>query len=354
MSIEHPSPHRLQEESLPLAGDEVERFLSRPDAEVLAALRTVPGDVLVLGAGGKMGLHLCLMLQAALAALGRQDRLLAVSRFTTLHAQDDFRRYGIETRACDLADRQQLALLPDWPNVFFLAGTKFGTAASPVMLARMNVVVPQRVAERFRPARIVALSTGCVYSFVSPASGGSSEADATEPVGDYAWSCLGREHAFTTAARRYGTQVALIRLNYSTEFRYGVLVDICGKVLRGEPVNVSMGHVNVIWQRDAIAQIIRSLPLANAGPLVLNVTGDAVLSVRDLAREFGRMLDLPVQFAGSEAPTVWLSNSSQAQRLFGKPPTPLTDMLRWTAAWLRAGGATYGKPTGFEKRDGKY
>ena len=354
MSTEHPLPRGFQAGNLPMAPDEVEPFLCQPDAGVLEDLRTVPGNVLVLGAGGKMGLHLCLMLQTALAALGRADRVLAVSRFTTLHAQDDFRRYGIQTQTCDLADRQQLAALPDWPNVFFLAGAKFGTAASPAMLEQMNVVVPQLVAERYRSARIVALSTGCVYSFVAPASGGSTENDATEPVGDYAWSCLGREQAFTVAARRYGSKVALIRLNYSTEFRYGVLVDICGKVLRGEPVNVSMGHVNVIWQRDAIAQIIRALPLASMGPLILNVTGDAVLSVRDLAHEFGRILDLPVQFEGAEAPTVWLSNSSQAQSLFGKPPTPLTDMLRWTAAWLRAGGATYGKPTGFEKRDGKY
>lgn len=349
-----PSPTIAPELPLPMPPEQVEEFLSQPDAEVSAGLRGVPGDFLVLGAGGKMGLHLCLMLQTALAASGRTDRVLAVSRFTSLHSSGDFRRYGIETLTCDLADRRQLAALPDCPNVFFLAGAKFGTANNPVLLARMNVVVPRLVAERFRSSGIVALSTGCVYAYVAASSGGSTEADATAPVGDYAWSCLGRERAFFEAARRHGTRVALIRLNYSTEFRYGVLVDICGKVLRGEPVNVTMGHVNVIWQRDAIAQIIRALPLASTDPFVLNVTGDAILPVRELAHEFGRLLKLPVTLEGTETTTAWLSNSGQAQQLFGKPTTPLTDMLRWTAAWLCAEGKTYGKPTGFEKRDGKF
>jgi dTDP-4-dehydrorhamnose reductase len=286
--------------------------------------------------------------------LGRADRVLAVSRYQTLHSTADFRRYEIETRTCDLADREQLAALPDWPLVFFLAGAKFGTASNPELLQRMNVDVPQRVAERYRQARIAALSTGCVYSYVAPQTGGSVETDATAPVGDYARSCLGREQAFAAGSQRHGTSVALIRLNYSVEFRYGVLADICSRVLRGEPVPVTMGHVNVIWQRDAIAQIIRTLPLATPQPFILNITGDAVLSVRRLAHEFGRILDRPVQIEGTEEPTAWLSNSAQAQRLFGPPATRLADMLRWTAGWVRSGGANYHKPTGFEKRDGKF
>jgi nucleoside-diphosphate-sugar epimerase len=354
MPTSAPSPNVLPDPWLPCPLAEVERFLSEPDDGVLDTLRATPGDILVLGAGGKMGLHLCLMLRRALAELGRDHSVLAVSRFTTLHSTADFREHEIATQTCDLADPQQLAALPDWPLVFFLAGAKFGTASNPELLQRMNVEVPQLVAERYRRARIVALSTGCVYSYVGPQTGGSVESDATGPVGDYARSCLGREQAFAAGAQRHGTPVALVRLNYSVEFRYGVLADICSRVLRGEPVSVAMGYVNVIWQRDAIAEIIRTLPLTTPQPFVLNITGDAVLSVRQLAHEFGRLLDRPVQIEGAEEPTAWLSNSAQAQRLFGPPATCLADMLRWTAAWVRSGGANYHKPTGFEKRDGKF
>jgi nucleoside-diphosphate-sugar epimerase len=354
MPTSAPPPSVLPDPWLPCSPAEVERFLSEPEDGVLDVLRNLPGDILVLGAGGKMGLHLCLMLRRALAQLGRPDRVLAVSRFTTLHSTADFREHGVATQTCDLSDPEQLAALPDWPLVFFLAGAKFGTASNPELLQRMNVDVPHLVAERYRQARIVALSTGCVYAYVAPQTGGSVETDATAPVGDYAQSCLGREQAFAAGVRLHGTSVALIRLNYSVEFRYGVLADICSRVLRGEPVPVAMGYVNVIWQRDAIAQIIRTLPLATPQPFVLNITGEAVLSVRQLAHEFGRLLDQPVQIEGTEEPTAWLSNSSQAQRLFGSPATRLTDMLRWTAAWVRSGGANYHKPTGFEKRDGKF
>jgi nucleoside-diphosphate-sugar epimerase len=348
------SPVEPSNTSPPCAPDDVERFLSEPDDGVLETLRAMRGDILVLGAGGKMGLHLCLMLKTALARLGHADHVLAVSRYQTLHSTADFHRYEIETRTCDLADPDQLAALPDWPLVFFLAGAKFGTATNPELLQRMNVDVPTLVVERYRQARIVALSTGCVYAYVAPQTGGSVETDATAPVGDYALSCLGRERAFTAGSRQHGTPVTLVRLNYSVEFRYGVLVDICGKVLRGEPVNVAMGYVNVIWQRDALAQIIRTLPLASSPPFIINIAGDALLSVRELAHEFGRLLHQPVRIEGSEEPTAWLSNSAQGQRLFGKPRATLADMLRWTTAWVRGGGASYHKPTGFEKRDGKF
>ena len=339
---------------LPMPPEDVELFLSEPDEGVREALRTVAGDFVVLGAGGKMGLHFCLMLQRALASLGRPDRVVAVSRFQTLHSTADFVRYGIETWPCDLAEPDQLAALPDFPNVFFLAGAKFGTAHQPEVLQRMNVYVPQLVAERYRLARIVALSTGCVYSYTTPASGGSLEADETAPVGDYARSCLGREQAFGAGCERHGTRVTLVRLNYSVEFRYGVLLDICGKVLHGEPVDVAMGYVNVIWQRDAVAQIIRTLPLANAPPFIINVTGPETLSVRELAQQFAQVLQQPATIAGVESPTAWLSNSAQAQHLLGPPQASLPDLIRWTTEWLRTGGATYHKPTGFEKRDGNF
>lgn len=339
---------------LPCAPEEADAFLGAPAPELAAALAGVPGRVLVLGAGGKMGLHLCLLLRGALRPLGREADLLAVSRFTTLRDRADFARHGLATRAADLADPAAVAALPDAGAVFFLAGVKFGTAAAPELLQRMNVEVPRLVAARFARARIVAFSTGCVYPFVAPASGGATEATPPAPPGDYARSCLGREEAFAEGARRHGTPVTLLRLNYAVEFRYGVLADIAGRVLREEPVDVTTGHVNVIWQRDALVHTVRALELAAAPAVPLNVTGPGILRVRDLARDFGRLLGREPRLGGTEAPTAWLNDAGTAHRRFGVPPTDLATMQRWVAAWLLRGGGTWGKPTGFERRDGRF
>ena len=340
---------------LPCAPGEADEFLSRPTPAVVALAETMPTPVLVLGAGGKMGLHLSLMLKHALVAAGRgEERVVAVSRFSSLRDRDVFERAGIETIACDLSVESQVAELPDAPTVFFLAGVKFGTSNSPDLLEQMNVIMPRLVAKRYEQARIVAFSTGCVYPFVSTETAGASEATPIGPVGDYAVSCARREEAFAEAARRAGTRVALIRLNYSVEFRYGVLVDIATKVLRGEPVDVTMGHVNLIWQRDAVAHSILALGLAAAPAEPVNVTGAGVLRVRDLATDFGTLFGVKPVITGVEAPTAWLNDASRSHALFGAPPTPVSTMQAWVAAWLAAGGDTWGKPTGFEKRDGKF
>lgn len=339
---------------LPCPADRVDEFLSAPTPAAAAVLARTSGPVLVLGAGGKLGLHLSLMLQRALAPLGRASDLLAVSRFRTLHDTSDFDRHGIATRAADLCDPAALVALPEAPTVFFLAGVKFGTAASPERLQRFNVELPRLVAERFRRARIVAFSTGCVYPFVRPETGGATEETPAAPVGDYAASCLAREVAFAEASRRHGTKVALIRLNYSIEFRYGVLVDIAQKVLAGRAVDVTTGYVNVIWQRDALDHTIRSLELAGSPAVPVNLTGPATLAVRDLARRCGEIAGVPVTFTGCEADTAWLNNAAAAHRRFGPPPTDVDTMLHWIVAWLRGGGETWGKPTGFEERTGKF
>lgn len=339
---------------LPCAPEEIDSFLGEPTPAVAEVLARVPGRVLVLGAGGKMGLHLSVMLQRALASLGRADDVLAVSRFRTLRDREDFTRHGVPTLAADLEDEAQLAALPEAAAVFFLAGVKFGTAAAPEILRRVNVELPRRVAERFHTARIAAFSTGCVYPFVTPASGGATEETPPAPVGDYALSCLGREESFAEIARRRGTRVALIRLNYSVEFRYGLLVDIARRVFQGEPVDVTTGHVNVIWQRDAVDHVIRALDLAATPPAPVNITGAKTLSVRRLAENFGELLGRPVRFTGEEAPTAWLNNAAFSHRRFGAPPTSVPQMQRWIAAWLLAGGGNWGKPTGFESRDGNF
>lgn len=348
------SEDNVIELALPCALDEVDEFLSRPTAGVLAVLGRTKGNILVLGAGGKMGLHLCAMLRRALDQLGREDRVVGVSRFTTVRDREAFDVFGVETIACDLTDVAAVAALPEAPTVFFLAGVKFGTATAPGLLQQMNVEMPRIVAARFARSRIVAFSTGCVYPFVKPDSGGATEETPLAPVGDYAISCAQREEAFAEVSRCAGTAVALIRLNYAVEFRYGVLMDIATKVWAGVPVDVSTGYVNVIWQRDAVAHSIEALELAADPAVPVNVTGAQTLPVRALALKFGLLLGRKVEIVGKEAETAWLNNARWSHECFGAPETSLDTMLRWVAAWIARGGETWGKPTGFEKRDGRF
>jgi len=340
----------------PATSEALDDFMSRPRERALAALAETEGNIGVLGAGGKMGFHLALMLRRGLEANGQSDRrkVVAVSRFGSAAARAKFESQGIATISADLGEAHQLASLPEFPNVFFLAGVKFGTAHEPGLLEKFNVVMPRLVAERFQKSRIAALSTGCVYSFVSPKTGGSSEESPTKPVGDYAISCLGRETAFREAADQWGTRSALIRLNYAIDLRYGVLVDIAQKVVAGLPVDLSTGFVNVIWQGDALAHIIEALPYAGAPPFVINVTGPGILGVRDLATGFGERFGKMPVLVGEETETAWLNDASKAHALFGKPEVTVDEMIEWIATWLESGGETLGKPTHFEARDGKY
>lgn len=339
---------------LPCPPEAIDDFLGLPPPRVVEVLARTPGPFLVLGAGGKIGLHLALMLRRGLDQLGRPDRVIAVSRFATLRDRAAFDSRGLESVACDLADPVGLAALPDAPTVFFLAGVKFGTASAPGLLHALNVALPQRVAARFHRSRIVAFSSGCVYPFVPADSGGATEQTPLAPLGDYAASCLAREQAFAAAAAQQGNPVALIRLNYSVEFRYGLLVDLAQRVLARAPVDVTMGHVNVIWQTDAVAHSIQALELAGSPAVPLNVTGADTLSVRHLVNRLGAIADVPVTLTGTEADTAWLNNATLSHRLFGPPLTSVDTMMHWIVEWLRVGGETWGKPTGFERRDGRY
>jgi nucleoside-diphosphate-sugar epimerase len=339
---------------LPCAMAEVDDWLGEPPEGVISCLARHRGPFLVLGAGGKLGLHLCVMLKRALGSVGRDEAVIAVSRFTTLRDREDFSRRGIVVVPGDLTDATFLSALPAAPTIFFLAGVKFGTAAQPELLETINVKLPRAIAERYRRSRVIAFSSGCVYPFVPPESGGATEATAPAPHGAYALSCLQRERAFQAISAQWGTPVTLIRLNYSVEFRYGVLLDIAQDIWRGEPVGLEAGYVNVIWQRDALAHVIQALDLAGSPAVPLNVAGSPILSVREIALRLGELLGVPVRFRGTEAPTAWLSNASRARREFGDPPTSLESMLTWVTAWLQCGGEVWGKPTGFERRDGNF
>ena len=333
---------------------ELDEMITRPCDRVREAIRLCPGPITVLGAGGKMGFHLCRMLQRTLQELGRKNDLLAVSRFSSANSLISFEKAGIATHTADLSNEEQLRSIPDTALVFFLAGVKFGTANNPELLARMNSEMPQLVAKHFANSSIVAMSTGCVYSFVDRSSGGSIETDATDPPGEYAQSCLDRETAFVNGSLSHSTRCCLIRLNYSIDLRYGVLMDIAQQVWHNRPVNVETGYVNVIWQGDAIRQIIQAATLADTPPQILNITGTATLSVRDIAIDFGRRLDRSPIISGTESANCWLSNNKKASRLLGQPPTSLEQMMDWTSDWLTSGGPTLNKLTHFQTRDGNY
>jgi nucleoside-diphosphate-sugar epimerase len=344
-----PAPSRL-----PCPPDEIDDFLSRPTPRVVEVVSRTPGPFIVLGAGGKIGLHLSVMLRRALDQLGRGDPVIAVSRFRTLRDQAAFAQRGVETLGCDLADDAAVAALPEAPTVFFLAAIKFGTASAPDLLQAVNVGIPHRVAARFRRSRIVAFSSGCVYPFVTPASGGATEDTPLEAVGGYAASCIGREQAFAAGAAQHGNPVALVRLNYSVEFRYGLLVDIAQLVLQGRPVDVTTGYFNAMWQTDAVAHSIQALDVAAAPAAPINVTGPDVLHVRDIARRFGAALQRDVAITGTEEATAWLNNAAHSHRLFGLPQTSVDQMIDWISEWLLRGGETWGKPTAFQSRDGRF
>ncbi|HEY0995067.1 MAG TPA: NAD(P)-dependent oxidoreductase [Gemmatimonadaceae bacterium] len=340
----------------PRSEEALEERLSRPRAETVAALREAPGDLLVLGAGGKMGPSLARMAAraAADAGAGRPRRVVAVSRFGDAAARAALEAHGVETIAADLLDRAALDALPDAPNVVFMAGQKFGTSGAPSRTWAMNALVPATVAERFRDARLVAFSTGNVYPLTSVTGAGSREDDPPAPVGEYAMSCLARERLLEDAAARRGTRVAIVRLNYANDLRYGVLTDLAVKVSEGTPVPVAMGWVNVIWQGDANRIALECLPRAQVPPFVVNVTGAERLEVRALATAIGERLGIPPRFEGEEGPDALLSDTALMQRTFAPPELPAPVLLDWVSAWVAAGGRLLGKPTHFEERRGRF
>jgi nucleoside-diphosphate-sugar epimerase len=330
-----------------------DRF-TEPRAETLAALRASPGDVVVLGAGGKMGPSLSAMLARAAGAIGDGRRIIAVSRWTDRAASRALEDHGITTVGCDLLDRDAVAKLPDAPNVIFMAGQKFGTHDQPSRSWAMNTIVPMHAAERYRTSRIVAFSTGNVYPLVPVSGGGARETDSLGPVGEYAASCVGRERVFEFFSDRFGMRVAIYRLNYAIDVRYGVLLDLAQKVASNTPVPLAMGYVNVIWQGDANRIAIEALQHAASPPFIVNVTGRETLSVRDLAARFGRRFGRQPRFEGAEGTDALLSNTARMQATFTAPQTSIDEMIEHVAAAVERSAPTLGKPTHFETRDGRF
>ena len=344
------------ERRAPRTVEELEDRLSEPRDATVAALRDSPGDVLVLGAGGKMGPTLTRMVaRAARVADGSMKRrVFAASRFSSDPAALSLQHAGVSVIHCNLLDLDAVAQLPDAPNVIFMAGQKFGTTDSPARTWMLNGAVPALCAHRFRSSRIVAFSTGNVYPLVPIASGGAGETMTPMPVGDYAASCVVRERVFAMSSKAWDTRVAVMRLNYAMDLRYGVLTDIALKVQRGNPVDVTMGYVNVVWQGDASRAAIEMLPLAANPPLVLNVSGGETLSVRTLAEQLGRRLGKTPRITGTEAEDALLTNTSQFQWLLNPSLTSTDTLLDWVAEWVAEGRTILGKATHFETRTGAF
>ena len=333
----------------------LERLLTTPRPELVKDLRTGSGDLVVLGAGGKMGPSLAKLARAGLDAAGRTgDVVHAVSRFPDDSLRRDLAEAGVNAIPFDLVANDDLSPLPDAAGVIHMVGAKFGAGNNPSWAWEVNAALPDRVARRYRTSRIVTLSTGNVYPFVTPGSGGATEATPPEPIGEYAQSCLGRERVFGFAARTWGIPLSVIRLNYAIDLRYGVLADIAALVAAGKPVPITTGHVNVVWQGYANEVVLRSLGNAGAEVFTINLTGPELLEIRRVAHRFAELLGREALFTGSPEPTALLSNSTRCMEMFGRPDVTADRLIQWQAQWVRDGLPMIGKPTKWAVRDGRF
>jgi nucleoside-diphosphate-sugar epimerase len=333
---------------------ELEDLLAEPSAADVEYARRLSGDVLIVGAGGKMGPSLARRIHHAISRAGSRTRVIAVSRFSSSASRALLEENGIGTVACDLGDPSQIAALPRCPYVLFLAGRKFGTVDRTDITWMTNTVVPARVAEHCSESQMVVFSTGNVYPML-PASGPAPTEDTPPaPVGEYAQSCLGRERVVEFVSRERAMPALLLRLNYAVDLRYGTLVDIARRVTAGDPIDLSIGYFNAIWQGDANSYAFRSLELCASPPAILNVTGAELISVRDVAERFGHAFGRPPRFTNTEGSVALLSDSTRCRALLGEPSVPLPVLERWVAEWVRIGGSSLNKPTHFEVTDGRF
>jgi hypothetical protein len=334
--------------------EELEERLTDPSPRAIDALGRLDGDLMVLGVGGKMGPSLARMALRASEIAGKPLRIIGVSRFSEAAAAHTLRAWGIRALACDLLEPDEVAGLPDVPNVVLMTGRKFGTSGQEHLTWATNTHLTALVCQKFRHSRIVAFSTGNVYGLSPISQGGSIETAALSPVGEYSIAALGRERMLEYFSRTCSIPMAILRLNYATELRYGVLVDLARKVWAEEPIDVTMGYFNAIWQGDANAMALQAFDHVATPPTVVNLAGPEMLRVRDVAEQFGRLLGRRVVVTGTEAADAYLSNAQRSHALFGPPRVSAHQLMEWIAAWVRAGGVCLGKPTHFEVRDGRF
>jgi dTDP-4-dehydrorhamnose reductase len=333
---------------------ELDELISRPTEGLIRMMGRLTGDIIVLGAGGKMGPSLARMAKRASDAAGAVRRVVAVSRFSSEREEACLNDVGVKTIKCDLLDPEQVQALPDAPNVVFMAGMKFGSTGQEHLTWATNVMVPYHTARAFTNSRIVAFSTGCVYPLVHFSTGGASEAIPAAPIGEYAQSCLGRERMFDYFAEEKGEKVLHFRLNYAIDLRYGVLWDVASKVWAGEPVDITTNYANVIWQGDCSNIVLQCFKLATAPASILNVTGADTIRIDETAQKFANVMGKSVQFTGESNGIGYLSNCSKMAGIFGQPKVNIDTMVEWIGNWIMQGGENHGKPTHFETQNGKY
>jgi nucleoside-diphosphate-sugar epimerase len=334
--------------------EQLEELLSEPSEGAIRALGSVKGDILILGVGGKMGPTLARMAKRASDLSGVERHVIGVSRFSSSGLQNRLQSWGVETISCDLLSPTSLSKLPDSENVVFMAGMKFGSTGREWLTWAMNSFLPGLVADRYRDSRIAVFSTGNVYGLSPVGKGGSREEDALNPAGEYAMSCVGRERIFEHFSRANNTKMTLLRVNYASEPRYGVLLDVGQRVYSEQPVSLSMGYFNTIWQAEASAMSLESLAYATSPPNVLNITGPELLSVRNVAEEFAKRFGKSARFEGAESNDALLSNAAKSHKLFGAPRVDSQQMIGWIAGWIKRNGMTLSKPTHFEDRAGHF
>lgn len=328
--------------------------LSDPDEGVVNAIASLEGDIMLLGAGGKMGYGLSLMALRAMQMAGLPHRVIAVSRFSNGDLLQQLKLEGIETIVCDLLDPHAVDRLPDAANVIAMVGQKFGSSQNPGLCWHTNVSAPANISRRFCDSQLVVFSSGNVYPFVPVDSGGAHESTLLSPVSEYGWTVVGRERIYDQFSRTHGTPMTILRLNYANEPRYGVLVDIATMVRNNQPIDLSMGYVNVVWATDVNRVALKAFSLTDSPPKVLNVAGPQVLRVRDLAQQFGEAFGIEPVFTGEEHATALLSNADECWKRFGEPEAPVDYMIRRVAEWIMQGNPTWELPTRFEVRSGRF
>ncbi|CAG7595847.1 hypothetical protein PAESOLCIP111_00058 [Paenibacillus solanacearum] len=334
--------------------EQLEQKLAEPSEALVRDMAQIDGDIMLLGVGGKMGPSLARLAMNALKKAGVQKTIWGVSRFSEKGLKEQLEQEGVRTIACDLLDDRQIEQLPDVKNIIYMAGNKFGTTGREYFTWAMNSYLPGRVAEKFRQSRIVVFSSGNIYPFTPVASGGATEAIPPAPVGEYGQSTLGRERVFEYFSHKYEIPMVIYRLNYAIDLRYGVLLEVAKAVKSGQPIDVTMGHANCIWQGDANEIALRSLNVCTSPPNVINITGPETMSMRWIAQEFGKRLGVEPVITGQEADTALLNNAAKSFQLFGYPRVSLLQMIDWIAAWVEQGGETLNKPTHFQEREGKF
>jgi nucleoside-diphosphate-sugar epimerase len=334
--------------------EQLDDQLSTPTPGVIQALQALEGDILVLGAGGKMGPTLARMALRASQQAGIKRRVIAVSRFSSPAMRQRMTEWGLETIGCDLLDEASLAALPRAALVVFMTGMKFGATDQPELTWAMNCYLPALICRRFPHSRMAVFSSGNIYGLTPVTGGGSREEDPLQPVGEYAMTVLGRERMFSYFSRLHGIPMVVLRLNYASELRYGVLVDLARLVWQQQPIDLHMGWVNVIWQAEANALALQALQLAQSPPRVLNLAGPEIVRVAAVATRLGELLGRAVQFCGTEGSDALLSNAEPCYAALGRPRVSTEQMLRWTADWVRRSGEYLGKPTHFQDRSGQY